>query len=73
MTPPHAGTAALTGPRTKLPAPQLDTLAEVTSALAATAPDYDRSGDFPAEGIAAVYAAGLLTASVATDLGGPGL
>jgi len=72
MTPPHAGTAALDA-GAELPAPQLVTLAEVTSALAATAPDHDRSGDFPAEGIAAVHAAGLLTASVATDLGGPGL
>jgi alkylation response protein AidB-like acyl-CoA dehydrogenase len=66
MTPPHADLAAL-------PVPRLDSLYEVTAALAETAPDYDRSGDFPAEGIAAVYEAGLLTATVAADLGGPGL
>jgi alkylation response protein AidB-like acyl-CoA dehydrogenase len=66
MTPPHADLAAL-------PVPRLDSLYEVTAALAETAPDYDRSGDFPAEGIAAVYEAGLLTATVAVDLGGPGL
>jgi len=66
MTPPHADLAAL-------PVPRLDSLYEVTAALAETAPDYDRTGDFPAEGIAAVYEAGLLTATVAADLGGPGL
>lgn len=66
MTPPHADLAAL-------PVPRLDSLYEVTAALAETAPEYDRSGDFPAKGIAAVYEAGLLTATVAADLGGPGL
>ncbi|HEX4249053.1 MAG TPA: acyl-CoA dehydrogenase family protein [Pseudonocardia sp.] len=66
MTPPHADLAAL-------PVPRLDSLYEVTAALAETAPEYDRSGDFPARGIAAVYEAGLLTATVSADLGGPGL
>jgi alkylation response protein AidB-like acyl-CoA dehydrogenase len=66
MTPPHADLAAL-------PVPRLDSLYEVTATLASTAPEYDRTGDFPTKGIAAVYEAGLLTATVAADLGGPGL
>ena len=69
MTPSRVGTPA----PARLPAPRLDALPEVTSALATTAADYDRSGDFPAEGIAAVHRAGLLTASVATEFGGPGI
>lgn len=48
-------------------------LAELTSTLAATAADYDSTGEFPAAPIAAVHAAGLLTATVADDLGGAGI
>lgn len=55
-----------------LPA-QLDDLAAVTAALAATAERYDRSGAFPADGIEAVHAAGLLTATVAAEHGGGAL
>ncbi|HEY2099334.1 MAG TPA: acyl-CoA dehydrogenase family protein [Pseudonocardia sp.] len=69
MTPPHAALTA----RTELPVPRWESLREVTSTLADTAGEYDRSADFPAKGIAAVHEAGLLTASVATDLGGPGV
>lgn len=55
-----------------LPA-RLDDLAAVTAALAVTAERYDRSGAFPADGIEAVHAAGLLTATVAPEHGGAGL
>jgi alkylation response protein AidB-like acyl-CoA dehydrogenase len=54
--------------------PKLDVerLPEVTAALAATAEEHDRAGSFPVDGIAAVQAAGLLTATVAERYGGPG-
>jgi alkylation response protein AidB-like acyl-CoA dehydrogenase len=52
--------------------PQLDRLPEVAAALAEGAEHNDRSADFPAEGIRAVHAAGLLTATVAPRYGGPG-
>jgi alkylation response protein AidB-like acyl-CoA dehydrogenase len=55
-----------------IPSPDLDRLAEVTSALAANAERNDRTADFPAEGIRAVHQAGLLTATVARRYGGPG-
>lgn len=51
---------------------ELDRLPEVTAALAARAAEHDRDGSFPADGIAAVHAAGLLTATVAPSYGGPG-
>ena len=51
----------------------LDALPGVTAALAATADRYDRSGEFPADAIAAVHAAGLLTATVPVEQGGAGL
>jgi alkylation response protein AidB-like acyl-CoA dehydrogenase len=56
------------------PVPRLDAerLPEVTAALAAHAEEHDRAGSFPADGIAAVQAAGLLTATVAERYGGPG-
>ena len=50
-----------------------DDLSPVTAALAATADRYDRSGEFPADAIAAVHAAGLLTATVSVEQGGAGL
>jgi alkylation response protein AidB-like acyl-CoA dehydrogenase/predicted cupin superfamily sugar epimerase len=52
--------------------PQLDRLPEVIRALAASAEQNDRTADFPAEGIRAVHAAGLLTATVDRRYGGPG-
>jgi alkylation response protein AidB-like acyl-CoA dehydrogenase len=48
-------------------------LPAVTSALAAGAAEHDRSGAYPADGIAAVHEAGLLTATIGTRHGGPGL
>jgi alkylation response protein AidB-like acyl-CoA dehydrogenase len=51
---------------------QAGALDAVTEALAARAEDNDRSGAFPAEGIAQGHAAGLLTATVGTRYGGPG-
>jgi alkylation response protein AidB-like acyl-CoA dehydrogenase len=47
-------------------------LPEVTTYLAGRAAEHDRDGSFPADGIAAVHAAGLLTATVAERYGGPG-
>jgi alkylation response protein AidB-like acyl-CoA dehydrogenase/predicted cupin superfamily sugar epimerase len=52
--------------------PDLGRLPEVTRALAARAEQNDRTADFPADGIRAVHAAGLLTATVARRYGGPG-
>jgi alkylation response protein AidB-like acyl-CoA dehydrogenase len=51
----------------------LAALPELTATLAATAERYDRTGEFPIDGIAAVHDAGLLTASVAPEFGGTGL
>ncbi len=50
----------------------LSCLPEVTAALAAGAEENDRTGSFPAAGIEAVHAAGLLTATIAERHGGPG-
>ena len=50
----------------------LGCLPEVTAALAAGAEENDRTGSFPAAGIEAVHAAGLLTATIAERHGGPG-
>jgi alkylation response protein AidB-like acyl-CoA dehydrogenase len=48
-------------------------LAEVTAEIAATAADYDRTGDLPWKGVEAAHRAGLLTATVGRQFGGPGL
>ena len=50
----------------------LGCLPAVTEALAASAQRHDREASFPDDGIAAVHAAGLLTATVAERYGGPG-
>ena len=50
----------------------LGCLPAVTEALAARAQQHDREASFPDDGIAAVHAAGLLTATVAERYGGPG-
>ncbi|WP_432843349.1 acyl-CoA dehydrogenase family protein [Dactylosporangium sp. CA-092794] len=47
-------------------------LAEVTAQVAEYAGDYDRSGDLPWPGINAAHRAGLLTATVGRQYGGPG-
>jgi len=67
-TPPHSQE----GPAWRGPRLDVERLGEVTAALAAGAEGNDRSGFFPAEGIAAVHAAGLLTATVGERYGGPG-
>lgn len=56
-----------------LPPVDLAALDEVTAALATTAAEYDRTGDFPSRAIQAVHEAGLLTAAVAADHGGAGI
>jgi len=53
------------------PVPGLDCLPRVTAELAERAGEHDRAGTFPADGIDAVHAAGLLTATVAERHGGP--
>lgn len=55
-------------PRTEGPLIAPETLARI----AAAGREADRTGAFPAEGIALVQAAGLLQATVATRYGGPG-
>ena len=50
----------------------LGCLPGVTAALAAGAEENDRTGSFPAAGIEAVHAAGLLTATIAECHGGSG-
>jgi alkylation response protein AidB-like acyl-CoA dehydrogenase len=50
----------------------LSGLPGVTAALAAQAEEHDRSAAYPADGIRVVQEAGLLTATVARDYGGPG-
>ncbi|GIE81951.1 acyl-CoA dehydrogenase [Actinoplanes philippinensis] len=49
-----------------------DALAKVTAEIAATAAEYDRTGDLPWAGIEVAHRAGLLTATVGTRYGGPG-
>jgi alkylation response protein AidB-like acyl-CoA dehydrogenase len=66
-----------TGPETTglapaLPPLALDTLPGVVADLAARAEQHDRDGSFPQESIAGVHEAGLLTATVAAQYGGPG-
>ncbi|MFI5934709.1 acyl-CoA dehydrogenase family protein [Actinoplanes sp. NPDC051494] len=48
-------------------------LADVTAEIASTATEYDRSGALPWKGLEAAHRAGLLTATVGTRYGGPGL
>jgi alkylation response protein AidB-like acyl-CoA dehydrogenase len=70
----RAGTREIPKSRGSLdgPPPDLGRLPEVTAALAARAEEHDRAGTFPAEGIAVVHAAGLLTATVGERYGGLG-
>ncbi|ROS44010.1 acyl-CoA dehydrogenase family protein [Amycolatopsis thermoflava] len=57
-----------------IPVPDLtdDSLAAVTAEVAATAEEYDRTGAVPVLGLAAAHRAGLLTATVGRQYGGPG-
>ncbi|BCY11828.1 acyl-CoA dehydrogenase family protein [Actinoplanes sp. L3-i22] len=50
-----------------------DALAKVTDEIAAHAAEFDRTGDIPWPGLEAAHRAGLLTATVGTQFGGPGL
>ncbi|GAA2707521.1 acyl-CoA dehydrogenase family protein [Actinoplanes palleronii] len=54
-------------------APKLDELPEVTAEIAAHAAEHDRTGDLPWPGLEIAHRAGLLTATVGTRFGGPGL
>jgi alkylation response protein AidB-like acyl-CoA dehydrogenase len=62
-----------TGPAFGAPDLSAAALAEVTAEIAAHAAGYDRTGDIPWRGLAAAHRAGLLTATVGTRYGGPGL
>ncbi len=57
------------------PVPDLsdDGLAKVTAQVAESAAEYDRTGEIPWEGLEAIYRAGLITASIAPEHGGPGI
>lgn len=75
-------TAALdttTAPNTttsySFPVPDLsdEALAAVTAEIASTAAEYDRTGETPWDGLWAAHRAGLLTASVGKQFGGPGV
>jgi len=55
-----------------LPRLALDALPAVAADLSARAEQHDRDGSFPFASIARVHEAGLLTATVATEYGGPG-
>ncbi|HEY3867907.1 MAG TPA: acyl-CoA dehydrogenase family protein [Actinocrinis sp.] len=59
-------------PGAALPPLDLDRLPQVAAGLAERAEEHDRDGSFPFEGIEAAHRAGLLTATVSEDLGGPG-
>jgi alkylation response protein AidB-like acyl-CoA dehydrogenase len=62
-----------TAPARLFPAPDLTELPQVSARLAATAEEYDRVAAFPSGGIQTAYDAGLLTATIGTGYGGPGL
>lgn len=53
-------------------APDLTNLAAVTAELAETAAEYDESGAIPVQGLEVAHRAGLLTATVGKQFGGPG-
>ena len=69
---PEAVAEFLEPPHTALPALSLDRLPKVAAALAERAEEHDREGSFPHEGIGHAHDAGLLTATVAGQYGGPG-
>ena len=58
-----------------LPVPDLsdEGLAKVTAEVAEHAADYDRSGEIPWRSLEVIHRAGLTTATVAQQYGGPGL
>jgi alkylation response protein AidB-like acyl-CoA dehydrogenase len=60
-------------PALRVPDLSDDALAVVTAEVAATAERYDRTGEIPVAGLAAAHRAGLLTATVGRQFGGPGV
>jgi alkylation response protein AidB-like acyl-CoA dehydrogenase len=62
-------------PTYTFPVPDLsaDGLARVIEEVAASAAEYDRTGEIPVKGLEKVHRAGLLTATVGSQYGGPGL
>jgi alkylation response protein AidB-like acyl-CoA dehydrogenase len=66
---------AATEARLRFAAPDTssEALALVTEEIATSAADHDRSGDIPWAGLHAAHRAGLLTATVGRQYGGPGL
>ncbi|PPJ25459.1 acyl-CoA dehydrogenase [Nocardia nova] len=68
MTTAPTGYPALTVPDTSPAA-----LAALTTEIAATAAEYDRSGDVPLAGLRAAHRGGYLTATIAARYGGPEL
>ena len=48
-------------------------LAKVTAQVAESAAEYDRTGEIPWKGLEAIHRAGLITASIAPEHGGPGI
>lgn len=59
--------------RTRFRQPDLDRLDDLTVALARRAEHNDRTGELPLDGLRLVDRAGLLTSTVGTRYGGPGL
>lgn len=66
---------ATIGTETRIPVPDLSTeaLAEVTRRIATTAAEHDRTGAVPVAGLQVAHEAGLLTATVGRQFGGPGV
>lgn len=62
-----------TGVRFARPDLSPEALAAVTAEVAATAAEHDRSGAVPLAGLAVAHRAGLLTATVGQQYGGPGV
>jgi alkylation response protein AidB-like acyl-CoA dehydrogenase len=80
MTQTEAATQAevatqIEAPVPRFPVPDLsdEALAAVTAEIASTAREYDLSREFPWKGVQAAYRAGLLTATVGAQYGGPGV
>src|ERR1700733_2741651 len=48
-------------------------LAKVTAKIAETAAEYDRTGEIPWQGLEVIHVAGLITASIDPEHGGPGI
>jgi alkylation response protein AidB-like acyl-CoA dehydrogenase len=77
IEPQTTGSTTTAGSKTKyaFPVPDLTdaALAKVTAEVAATAAEYDRTGEIPWKGLEAIHRAGLITASISPEHGGPGI